>query len=574
MTHFERSALKALSIVCVAGLVGCVDGRLLLDGAEEDLPGGGFVDQGDAPQAGAEGSACSAVLDCKGELECVLGPQGAFCLKPCALDGECASQDCRLIAGTEFGYCELGEVPPTPQGPGDPTPDPEPGPTPSPDAVPQLADDGAACLGDAECKGGTCLRDASGFPSGYCTTQGCERSTDCSSRNAACLNGQPNYCVQLCQQPRDCRTGYECREVNGGAYCAPLPQQDPQDPPPDNNDPAVVFDTDCGGTFVQNNAFQGYDRHELSFNIPQGTTSYMVVPYAQNNGQIFSVQLDGPGGRLDMFGNYDFANANAGFLINLVPTLVPAAPQFEDFVAAGDHTLTMGANTDLCRVVHTKRGNGSRIDLNFYFVGVNGLNAGSAGNNNPFQQALGRFEAIYGQHGVSVGQVRYSDVSGQNANAYRIIRDDSEVFDLVSLSRAPGSTSDEALSVNVFFIDQFAIQGGSVLGISAGLPGAAGIHGTRGSGLVFSATVMNDANLLGQVLAHEVGHFLGLFHTSEQGGQGYDPIGDTAQCSANQWNNPNACPDINNLMFPFAGNNHTTISQGQASVLQANPLIK
>jgi hypothetical protein len=275
-----------------------------------------------------------------------------------------------------------------------------------------------------------------------------------------------------------------------------------------------------------------------------------------------------------MFGDYDFANANAGFLINLVPTLVPAAPQFQNFVRPGSHTLTMAANTNLCRVVHKVRGQGTRIDLNIHLVGVSGLSASTAPNNNQFQQALQRFESIYSQQGVSLGQVRYSDVTGANRDRYRIIRADEETFDLVSLSQSPGPTADDALSINVFFIDQFAIEGGSVLGISAGLPGAAGLHGTRGSGLVFSASVMDDANLLGQVLAHEVGHFLGLFHTSEQQGEAFDPIQDTAQCASQRWNNPDSCPDINNLMFPFAGQNHTEISAGQAAVLRANPLVK
>ena len=236
--------------------------------------------------------------------------------------------------------------------------------------------------------------------------------------------------------------------------------------------------------------------------------------------------------------------------------------------------MTLASEENLCFYVLPKSQGGDSIDLNIHFVGVQGLTAATAANHGGFQRALARFDEIYGTAGVSIRNIRYMDADSTTVSRFRVIRSQEAAFQLVAQSEKPGEDADDLLSVNVFFIDQFAIQGGSVLGISAGLPGAAGFHGGRASGLVFAASVLSDPTLLGQVLAHEVGHYVGLFHSSEQGGQGYDPLSDTPECGRQQWNNPNGCPDIRNLMFPFAGNDHSTISDAQAGVVHTNPLVK
>ena len=54
----------------------------------------------------------------------------------------------------------------------------------------------------------------------------------------------------------------------------------------------------------------------------------------------------------------------------------------------------------------------------------------------------------------------------------------------------------------------------------------------------------------------------------------FDPLDDTPRCPRELWRNPNQCEDINNLMFPYAGRNHSTLTDNQGFVLHANPLIK
>ena len=76
-----------------------------------------------------------------------------------------------------------------------------------------------------------------------------------------------------------------------------------------------------------------------------------------------------------------------------------------------------------------------------------------------------------------------------------------------------------------------------------------------------------------KVMAHEVGHYLGLFHTTEQNQRSTDPIADTPDCR-NVGNFPTGCPDWTNLMFPLAGPDHLDVSAEQASVIRSNPLTK
>ena len=81
---------------------------------------------------------------------------------------------------------------------------------------------------------------------------------------------------------------------------------------------------------------------------------------------------------------------------------------------------------------------------------------------------------------------------------------------------------------------------------------------------------MSGDEYTGIVFAHEVGHYLGLYHTSEQNGFSFDPLQDTPECGRISA----SCPDVNNLMFPFAGITHTEVSDEQGFVVGANPLTK
>ena len=217
------------------------------------------------------------------------------------------------------------------------------------------------------------------------------------------------------------------------------------------------------------------------------------------------------------------------------------------------------------------------VDLNFYFVGTPGLNSNTASDDADFQEMLSQFDDAYAQAGVQLGSIRYLDVLGDVADRYEIIHSQEEVFELVTLSRQPGPDRDDLLSANVFFNRGFGGAMSGVLGVSAGIPGAPGIHGSPGTGLVFSAGPLGNSRnnrMVGQTMAHELGHFVGLFHTTERMGGGTDQLDDTPICE--EISDAMAdCPDLSNLMFPVAAwDGLAEISTGQASIIRANPLTK
>lgn len=139
-------------------------------------------------------------------------------------------------------------------------------------------------------------------------------------------------------------------------------------------------------------------------------------------------------------------------------------------------------------------------------------------------------------------------------------------------------------AINVFFIDDFTDASG-FLGIAAGIPGPNGIPETVGSGVVValashqSIEGVLDTTLMGETIAHEVGHQLGLFHTSESDGSEHDLAPDTAECTLDMDTNRDGqlaaeeCPDGDNVMFwTSASFSQELMSLAQSDVLFYSPV--
>jgi hypothetical protein len=223
------------------------------------------------------------------------------------------------------------------------------------------------------------------------------------------------------------------------------------------------------------------------------------------------------------------------------------------------------------------------VDLNLFFVGLQGLDATRARTDARFQQILDRVRGVWSKVGVGLGTVSYIDLGGADAARFSDLSQD-DLGALMTRSRNPAAR-DNAL--NVFFVNTImgdGLAGYIILGESAGIPGVP-IRGTTGSGMaVTTADFPAGLDDIADTLAHEGGHFLGLFHTTELGGTAFDPLSDTPECARAQHDRngdrimqPSECKalDGGDVMFwtsaPEIPNSKLTPHQG--FVMLRNPAV-
>jgi MYXO-CTERM domain-containing protein len=150
---------------------------------------------------GRTGDPCLDELDCAVNYYCD-ATEGCQPLCSVQRDAGCAQGQTCLFSGDDFGdwgVCERT--------------------SPNPDGLP----DGAACMQDADCQGGTCYDPGTGL--GFrCTTLGCRGDADCHGAGAVCVSapevGVP-YCTAPCRADADCGAGLVCQN----AACVPAPAE-------------------------------------------------------------------------------------------------------------------------------------------------------------------------------------------------------------------------------------------------------------------------------------------------------------------------------------------------------------
>lgn len=239
-------------------------------------------------------------------------------------------------------------------------------------------------------------------------------------------------------------------------------------------------------------------------------------------------------------------------------------------LTSGNYSLTMRReyfSGNLTMYQHNMHREGRILNLNIFLV-VPQIRAATAQYDQNLQQYLTKMAQIYSQAGLEIGQITYHDVVGLPQNRYlyidTLVGANSELADLFSLSAGVDSSG-----VNIFIVQDIA----DAVGIAGAISGPPGYNGTINSGIAIGVEYL-DYYDGGIVLAHEVGHYLGLFHTTEYNGSNYENIPDTPVCDVSNdldgdgYVMVEECLNFggNNLMFWSGQSDY--LSEGQGFVMK------
>lgn len=176
----------------------------------------------------------------------------------------------------------------------------------------------------------------------------------------------------------------------------------------------------------------------------------------------------------------------------------------------------------------------STLDVNFFLSGSAGLTKATATTQARFVAAVEDFKLLYSDLGITIGTINYFDIDsayqevvGEYQNQFAGKKSMAELWSLGASAPA---------GLNFFFIesvdpDNSGPQG--ILGISGGIPGPSSRMDTTRSGVIvaYDSSQVFAGDDLGSTIAHEGGHYLGLWHTRESSGS-HDNISDTPQNAA------------------------------------------
>lgn len=149
------------------------------------------------------------------------------------------------------------------------------------------------------------------------------------------------------------------------------------------------------------------------------------------------------------------------------------------------------------------------------------------------------------------------------------------------------------MRMNIAFVDTISAddlhEDYVLLGVAGGVP-AAPFVGTIGSSLLIAlephlnaAGTQVNMQAIVSTVAHEIGHMMGLFHTSESDGSEHDPIADTPQCEYRERDeNDDDMVTVSecrgygaeNLMFWEAEPSAVALSPTQKAVVQRAVLVR
>lgn len=269
---------------------------------------------------------------------------------------------------------------------------------------------------------------------------------------------------------------------------------------------------------------------------------------------------------------YHWGVSGGTLVAPITPSTDPAGTRCMRIQAAALEDLTDEDGT-LWVVTRATAASQPSIDVNVIVVGGAALSQGE------IDAALAKTSQIWQSGGgPAVGSVQTYTVAGDTFLDY----DDS-----TSLRRTVVDAA-RPYAMNLFFVQDYLNPDGT-LGEAGGIPGPVGLQGIDEAGVIMALDAHLDVgsnldtDLLGGTIAHEVGHQLGLFHTTEDDGSRIESLDDTPVCPASAdvdsdgYFSAEECEafDGPNFMFWASGDFvQETVSADQGWVLATAPVAR
>lgn len=525
---------------------------------------------------------CDSSADCREGYACATYPSGEkVCVPACTSDTNCGPKE---VCNTSTGLC-------------DPAPE-------------KKVAAGEACAADADCVGDFCITPDTFYPGGYCSGSCAEADygKPCAGGNGTCFavddgSGPQFVCLEECTTSASCRKGYVCTSDGGETTDSGLGACVPSCA---NENYCADYTCDASGVCIPATVETPYttatlslgnlalgpnasDIKAVSFDVADDVVSFTVVASNPDEAGVAAARVTAPTGEV-LFDTFSPSKT----LFRTIPgttapfaALYPNTPRLT--VVPGKYTFELWSEfpTNAKVDVVFKKGVGAvaggDLPLVLWFAPQDYLNAATAKTDVRFQKSLQRLKEIYTNAGITVtwDDSSYIDLDDP---ALGVIEERAELWTL--FANADGSTKP---GLNLFFIDQYAFGGGGILGISGGIPGTPSFPGISHAGVscalswLYSGDEAAAVKDFAETMAHEGGHYLGLFHTSEAKGTTFDPIDDTPECPASKHDtngdgrvDGNECASAGapNLMFwASTGKPQDEITPQQQFVLQRNPSV-